>query len=300
MNQAIQDAILSPRGTLATRIKDQRPHNNLKTLPVFYRNLEEALDLRRSSSSYYSIVSNYWQTSDSIDLCSGDILGLGASEARRAEFLAEFDRNPGFTTGSSGVRLMDGNYTYLEQAEKDIAAFHGAEAGILVGGAYEANIAVWTAIPRPGDVIVYDELVHASTHEGMKQSVALQKLEFPHSDVEAFRNTLLEVLRNHPSIKRGRSSILVAVESIYSMDGDVCPLQELVDVVAELSQGQGNIQFIVDEAHSVGVIGPKGAGLVCELGLEKDIAIVVHSYGKAMGAAGGTINRESCITGTTD
>ena len=71
------------------------------------------------------------------------------------------------------------------------------------------------------------------------------------------------------------------------MDGDVCPLRELVDIAKEVAGDQGDVQFIVDEAHSVGVIGPNGAGLVCELGLEKDIAVVVHSFGKAMGATGG-------------
>jgi hypothetical protein len=77
------------------------------------------------------------------------------------------------------------------------------------------------------------------------------------------------------------------------MDGDVCPLEELLDVASEVSEGQGNIQFVVDEAHSVGVIGPKGAGLVCHLGLEKEVAVVVHSFGKAMGATGGKCHNAS-------
>lgn len=188
--------------------------------------------------------------------------------------------------GSNGVRLMDGNSKYLEQAERDIAAFHGAEDGLLVGSAFEANVAVWTALPRPGDVIVYDSLVHASSHEGINKSLAMEKFEFTHNDVEGFRRVLLEVLESQRLVRQGKRSILIAVESIYSMDGDVCPLQELVDVAHELSEGHGNIHFVVDEAHSVGVIGPRGAGLVCELGLQKEIAIVVHSYGKALGATG--------------
>lgn len=139
----------------------------------------------------------------------------------------------------------------------------------------------------PCDTIVYDSLVHASTHEGINKSLALDKFEFPHNDVEGFHKVLLEVLESSRLVRQGKRSILVAVESIYSMDGDVCPLQELVDVAKEVSNGHGNIQFVVDEAHSIGVIGPKIAGLVCELGLQKDIAIVVHSFGKAIGATGG-------------
>jgi 8-amino-7-oxononanoate synthase len=182
---------------------------------------------------------------------------------------------------------MDGNYPYLEQAEQDIAAFHGAENGLLLGSAFEANVAVWTALPCPGDVIVYDRPVHASTHEGMRRSRATQRIEFQHNDVENFRETLLKIWEKQPLIREGKCSVLVAVESIYSMDGDICPLKELIDVGKGFCNAKGDIQFIVDEAHSVGVIGPNGSGLVCHLGLEKEVAVVVHSFGKAMGSTGG-------------
>ncbi|KAI0112237.1 5-aminolevulinate synthase [Nemania sp. FL0031] len=285
--------------TWATRLRDTEPQlpKSGQAQSTFYRNLEEVLDVRRSSGSYYSIVQNAWQVSDAVDFCSGDILSLGRSDVRRAEFLAELARCPDFSTGSGGVRLMDGNYTYLEQAEQEIASFHGAEAGLLVGSAFEANVAVWTAVPRLGDVVVYDSLVHASTHEGIKQSLAIEKFEFPHNDVEGFRRVLAEVFESQGLVRQGKRSVLVAVESIYSMDGDVCPLQDLVDVAYEVSNGYGNIQFVVDEAHSVGVIGPKGAGLVCELGLQEEIAIVVHSYGKALGATGAIILGNKVIKG---
>ncbi|KAI0197540.1 5-aminolevulinate synthase [Astrocystis sublimbata] len=283
------DPLLSGNGTIVTRIEGNRVRPNLNnTLSTFYRNLEDALDVRRASHSFYSIVQNNWQNSDAVDFCSGDILGLGRSPDRRAEFLREFDRHPDFSTGSSGVRLMDGNHTYLEQTEQEIAAFHGAETGLIVGSAFEASIAVWSSIPRPGDVIVYDSLVHASTHEGMKQSLAMVQVEFPHSDVEGFRSVLLEILDSQSLVRQGKRSVIVAVESIYSMDGDVCPLEELIEVAMEVIPS-GNIQFVVDEAHSVGVIGPDGAGLVCELGLQRDIAVVIHSFGKAIGATGAII-----------
>lgn len=175
---------------------------------------------------------------------------------------------------------MDGHYKYLEDAENFIATFHGMEAGLIVGSAYEANLAVWTAIPRPGDVILFDALIHASSHEGIKQSLAIQKVEFAHNDVQSFRAAVLGIMASQPLIRQGKRSIIVAVESIYSMDGDVCPLRELVEATGDILGCQGSIQFVVDEAHSIGVIGPRGTGLVCELGLEKEIAVVVHSYGK--------------------
>ncbi|KAI1138716.1 hypothetical protein F5Y05DRAFT_403935 [Hypoxylon sp. FL0543] len=299
MGSISEHPVLDPTGTVATKIRGQQIRaEHTKALPTFYRNLEEALDVKRASHGFYSIAQNNWQTTGAVDLCSGDILGLGASKARRAEFLAELARHPDFSTGSSGVRLMDGNYTYLEQAERDIAAFHGAEAGLMVGSAYEANVAVWTAVVRPGDVVVYDYLVHASTHEGIKQSLAMQRIEFAHSDVDAFRDTLLNILDTQPLIKQGKRTVLVALESIYSMDGDVCPLLELLEVSKEVFPDQGHIQFVVDEAHSVGVIGPKGAGLVCLLGLEKEIAVVVHSFGKAMGATGAIILGNESVRNT--
>ncbi|KAI1424926.1 5-aminolevulinate synthase [Xylaria sp. FL1777] len=293
------DSELPPISTWTTRLKDTQPQLPLsgQAQSTFYRNLEEVLDVRRSSGIYYSIVQNAWQADNAVDFCSGDILSLARSDARRAEFLAELARSPDFGTGSSGIRLMDGNYTFLEEAENEIAAFHGAEMGLLVGSAFEANVAVWTAVPRPGDVIVYDALVHASTHEGFKQTLAMDKFEFPHNDVEGFRQVLLEVFESQRLVRQGKRSVLVAVESIYSMDGDICPLQELVDIAHEVSNGKGNIQFVVDEAHSIGVMGPKGAGLVCDLGLQKDIAVVVHSYGKAVGATGAVILGNKIIRG---
>lgn len=281
-------SIISPTSPLVARIRAQKVDSrSTKGLPTFYRNLEEALDIRRSSQSLCPIVQNSWQVGDAVDFCSNDILSLSASGALRAAFLAELSGHPNFNTGSGGSRLIDGNYPYLEEAELEIAGFHGAESGLILGSGFDANIAIWTAIPRPGDVILYDSLVHASTHEGINQSLAMQKVEFKHNDAESFREALLSILKTQPLVKQGRRSVIVAVESVYSMDGDVCPLRELVDISKELFDQQGNIQFVVDEAHSTGIIGPKGSGLVCELGLEKEIALRVHTYGKAMGGSGG-------------
>lgn len=292
------DSPLGPNGSVAIRIRQQSIRSQAtKALPVFYRNLEDALDVRRAAQNFYSISQNTWQTYDHVaDFSSGDILGLAVSPERRAEFLAEQAAHPDFALGSTGVRLMDGEYSYLQQAEEEIAAFHGAQAGLLLSSAFQANIAIWTAIPRPGDVVLYDSRVHASTLDGIQQSLAIQKLEFPHNDIEAFRSALQDILDTQPLVRLGKRCVLVAVESIYSMEGDVCPLQELIDTAKEVFYCREDcVQFVVDEAHSLGVIGPKGAGLVCELGLQDEIAVVVHSYGKAMGATGGMLFFPSSI-----
>lgn len=279
--------MFAPPEDLAIRIRDHQVRPEVtEAHEAFYRNIEEALDARRASQNLYSVVKNIYRSGEGVDFCSGDVLSLGTSGVQRKEFLAELGRWPHLATGSAGSRLMDGNNSYIEAAEREIAAYHGAETGLILSTGYEANIALWTAIPRPGDVILFDELVHASTHEGMKHSLAMVKIQFAHNDVEAFRTALTEVFELYPLIQQGKRSVIVSVEGIYSMDGDICPLQEMVDVAKELCQDGQSVQFVVDEAHSVGVIGPDGAGLVCELGLQKDIAVVMHSFGKAMAAAG--------------
>ncbi|KAK7757128.1 hypothetical protein SLS62_000675 [Diatrype stigma] len=279
-------SLLSPTSALVTRIKGQQVPSSMANSQIFYQNLEESLDVRRASHTFYSIVDNNWQTEGVVDFCSNDQLSLSSSGVLRAEFLAELAKYPGFPTGSTGSRLIDGNYKYLEQAEKDIATFHGAEEGLIFHSGFDANVAIWTAIPRPGDVLLYDESVHASTHEGMKQSLASQRFDFQHNHIESFRDALASVFDTIPLIKQGKRSVIIAVESVYSMDGDMCPLQEFVEIAADISCGRGNVQFVVDEAHSTGLFGPQGRGFVCELGLEKDIALVIHTFGKAMGSAG--------------
>jgi 8-amino-7-oxononanoate synthase len=101
------------------------------------------------------------------------------------------------------------------------------------------------------------------------------------------RDVLEEIHDAYDAVRRGKSCVIVAVESVYSMDGDICPLEEMVEVAREIFPE--NVEFVVDEAHSTGVLGPHGAGLVNELGLEKDIAVRVHTFGKAVSAAGAVI-----------
>ena len=258
----------------------------MKSAPAFYRNLEEALDVKRRDHGLYTIKSNIWKDGDSIDFSSNDTLSLGASGALRKEFMQELDRHPEVPPGAGSSRVMDGNYAYLEAVEDQIARFHGAEAGLILGSGFEANVAIFAAIPRSGDAVIYDELVHASTHDGMQNSQAVIRVPFRHNDAESFRDALISIYDSQSLIRQGKRCVIVAVESFYSMDGDICPLKELIAASKDIFPG-GNVQFLVDEAHSTGVIGPKGAGLVCELGLERAVAIRLHTFGKALSASGG-------------
>lgn len=220
------------------------------------------------------------------DFSSNDFLSLSTSSHLKSKYLSELS-STGIPLGSSGSRLLDGNSAYAEELERSIADFHGAEAGLLFNSGFDANAGFFACVPQPGDVIVYDELVHASVHDGMKLSRASKTVSFRHNCCTSFRAVLEEVI--HQGEKPGNlncKNVIVAVESIYSMDGDVAPLRELVDVMDEiLGTGQGCI--VVDEAHSTGVLGPKGSGLVCELGLETRIFARLHTFGKALAGNGG-------------
>lgn len=279
--------IFSPSRELAARIGNQKPQQKINPSSSFYRNLEDALEVKKKSHTFYSIQQNLWQAAEStVDFISNDILSFGTSGILKTEYLKELSRYDQHNPGAPGSRLAEGNYAYIEETEQYIAKFHGAETALLLASGFEANVAIWTSIPRPGDVIIYDTLVHASTHEGIDQSLVGERESFAHNDIEDFRRILRWIIESNPLIQRGARSVLVAVESVYSMDGDVCPLQELVDAAKELAPS-GSVQFVVDEAHSNGIYGPQGKGLVCALGLEKEVAVVMHSYGKALSSRGG-------------
>ena len=272
---------------VAEWIKSQRLKGPaMKGSSVFYRNLEEALDIRRRDHALFILKKNTWQDGQVVDFSSNDTLSLGGSGLLRIEFEQELRRHPTVSLGAGSSRIMDGNYKYLEVVEEEIAEFHGAETGLLLGSGFEANLAIFAAVPRAGDAIVYDELVHASTHDGMQQSQASCRVSFRHNNVDSFRDALVSVCDFQPLVGQGKRCVIIAVESFYSMDGDICPLEELIEVAKEIFP-DGNAQFLVDEAHSTGVIGKKGAGLVCELGLEKEVAIRLHTFGKALASSGG-------------
>ncbi|KAI0193451.1 putative aminotransferase [Astrocystis sublimbata] len=274
---------------LASWMKEQKPQGpSMKSAPVFYRNLEEALDVKRAEQGFYARNISPWKTGQAVDFGSNDILSLGTSGRIREAFLKELAQHPDFSLYSGGSRAVDGNYKYIEQVEQEIADFHGAKTAIILGSGFEANVAIYEAIPRPGDVIIYDELVHASTNDGMRNSLAQHKLSFRHNDVDAFRETLISVLDSQPMIRNGSRCVLISVESVYSMDGDLCPLEEFIDITKELCPHE-NAVFIVDEAHATGVVGPKGEGLVSALGLENEIAVRLHTCGKAMASSGAYI-----------
>ncbi|KAL9587621.1 MAG: hypothetical protein Q9203_003438 [Teloschistes exilis] len=274
---------------LANWMRDQKLKGPAaKGATTFDRNLEEALDVRRRDHALYTLKKNLWREGTAIDFSSSDALSLGASGLLRKEFNKELECYPNLPPGPSSSRIMDGNYQYLEMVEAEIARYYNSDTALFVSSGYDANVAVFSAIPRPGDAILYDELVHASAHDGIQQSQTTCRVSFRHNDVEAFRDSLESIIHSQPLIKQGKRSVIVAVESVYSMDADFCPLQELIDAASELMP-TGNVQFYVDEAHATGIIGPQGRGLVCKLGVQKEVAIRLHTFSKALASSGGIL-----------
>ena len=203
-----------------------------------------------------------------IDFASNDYLGLAASGALVDAARAALDR--GVAVGSGGSRLLRGNRAEHEALEAEAAAFFGSEAALFFPTGYTANSALLGTLPQRGDLIVADELVHASMHEGLRLTRAEHRF-VPHNDLVAYET----VLSGHSG-----GQVWIAVESLYSMDGDFAPLAEL----AALAQRYGAI-LLVDEAHATGVFGPGGRGLAAELP-SRDKVISLHTCGKALGAEG--------------
>ncbi|KAI4665812.1 uncharacterized protein J4E78_003277 [Alternaria triticimaculans] len=245
--------------------------------------LQELLDRRRTNATLRNLT---LQLQNQTDFSSNDFLSLSTSPQLKSEYLQELQRID-LPLGSGGSRLLDGNSTYAEQLEQEIANFHGAASGLLFNSGFDANAGFFASVPQPGDVIVYDELVHASVHDGMRLSRAGKTIAFEHNSTSALKNALIAVLGEDEGVRDKSCNVFVALESIYSMDGDVCPLKEMVEVVEEVL-GPERGYIVMDEAHSTGVLGPEGRGLVCELGLEQRIFARLHTFGKAVAANGGT------------
>lgn len=211
---------------------------------------------------------------DLVDFCSNDYLGFAHSN-KLAELLVDCDILLSDTAlnGSTGSRLLTGNTKFTESLEQTIANYHNAEAGLIFNSGYVANVGLFSCIGLKDDTILYDELCHASIIDGTRLSFA-KAVKFKHNDTDHLKELL----------KKVTGTVYVAVESVYSMDGDIAPLKEISKICEQYSAN-----LIVDEAHATGVFGKKGDGLVCELGLEKNVFARVHTFGKALGIHGAVV-----------
>ncbi|KAK6811255.1 hypothetical protein RU639_013108 [Aspergillus parasiticus] len=253
---------------------------------AFEEGLQTALDKRQQLGYLFSLAPSI-DKSKTVDFGTNDTLSLVSSGALREEVLREIERNPGFEVGSCGSRVNEGT-PYIAELERYLARVHRAPDGLFFSSGYDANSAIYSTLPRDGDAILYDSLVHASIHDGMKITRASILKPFDHNNLVSLHHMLGHVKDSSVDIRLGRRTVFIAIESVYSMDGDVAPAKEIVDLLkADLPHG--NFILIVDEAHSNGLLGPNGAGYISALGLEKEYAIRLQTCGKALGAVGAIV-----------
>ena len=210
-----------------------------------------------------------------LDFTSNDYLGLAESDELKRAAADAIAR--GVPVGSGGSRLLRGNHDEHEALENEAASYFGAETALYFGGGYVANFTIFSTLPQQGDLVVHDELIHASVHEGMRRGRA-QAVSIPHNNVDAFDAA---IVRWRAAGGKGRPWI--SAESLYSMDGDSPDIAGLL-AVADRHDGM----LVVDEAHATGVHGPQGRGLAAAFE-GRDNVITLHTCGKALGTVGGFI-----------
>lgn len=235
--------------------------------------LQSKLEQRKAEGNFRSlkILPNY------IDFTSNDYLGMARNplfaECVEHECATQhFDK-----VGATGSRLLTGNNAYIELVESEIAAFHQSSACLIFNSGFDANYGLLATVPGKDHLLVMDELVHASIHDGAKASKA-EKLFFKHNDVADLERLLAA---------ENSKQKFVVVESLYSMNGDIAD----VATISALCE-KYNANLIVDEAHATGVIGALGEGVVQSLGLSDKVFARVVTFGKALGAHG------ACVLGT--
>lgn len=206
------------------------------------------------------------------DFSSNDYLGLADSPRLRDAVARALER--GVPVGSGGSRLLRGNDAEHVALEDEAARFFGAQSALFLSTGFAANVAAFATLPQRGDLVIHDALIHASAHDGMRLGRA-QTMAAAHNDADAFADAAARWRDGG-----GRGRVWIAVESLYSMDGDRAPLTDLASVAA-----RHDGLLLIDEAHATGLFGPEGRGLAADLD-GQDNVITLHTCGKAMGCEG--------------
>lgn len=218
--------------------------------------LQNILNKRSSENAFRKLN----PSKEKIDFCSNDYLGF-----------AKKKQPINAPNGSTGSRLISGHHLIHQEVENNIAHFHQVEAALIFNSGYDANLGFFSTIPQKGDTVIYDELCHASIRDGLRLGSA-RNFSFQHNNTDDLRK----------KIQQAQGNTFVVVESIYSMDGDQAPLQEIEAICKE-----NEVNLIVDEAHATGVFGEKGQG-VCQAENIQAFA-KIHTFSKALGAHGAAV-----------
>ncbi|MBI6117187.1 aminotransferase class I/II-fold pyridoxal phosphate-dependent enzyme [Salegentibacter maritimus] len=235
--------------------------------------LAKSLENRKQERAFRVLNSS----SSLIDFSSNDYLGLASSDKIYHKAHDVLKQHNILYNGATGSRLLSGNHKLYALTENLLAEFHQTDAALVFNSGYDANLGFFASVPQRGDFIFYDELAHASIRDGIAISHA-KAYKFQHNSIESLQNRLLKI------DKQEGAAIYIVTESVFSMDGDMAPLEELAKVAEKF-----NAFLIVDEAHASGIFGEKGQGLVQELGIQHKVFARINTFGKAPGCHGAVI-----------
>ncbi|MCD0470031.1 pyridoxal phosphate-dependent aminotransferase family protein [Flavobacterium sp. JAS] len=233
-------------------------------------NLIQKLENRKQNNSLRQLPS----FNNLVDFSSNDYIGFSKSESVFKQAHHYLIENDIIQNGATGSRLISGNHSLYQIAEDFIAQFHDAESALIFNSGYDANVGFFSALPQRNDVILYDELSHASIRDGIVMSNA-KSYKFNHNDFEDLERLI---------IKFPDTNIYIVTETVFSMDGDSPNLEELVAVSEKY-----NCYLVVDEAHTLGVFGEKGEGLTQYLQLHNRIFARIMTFGKGLGCHGAAV-----------
>jgi len=242
--------------------------------------LPEKLNLKIESSKRNGLFRKLPVFNNLVDFSSNDYIGFSKSETIYKHTHAYLLENEIFQNGATGSRLITGNHSLYQIAEIFIAEFHAAETALIFNSGYDANFGFFSAVPQENDVVLYDELCHASITDGIAMSPA-KSHHFIHNDFEDLERLIL---------KFSDATIYIVTETVFSMDGDCPNLEELVQFSEKY-----NCYLIVDEAHALGVFGEKGEGLAQYLQLHNRFFARIVTFGKGLGCQGAAILGSSAL-----
>lgn len=242
--------------------------------------LQQKLDLRTETNALRKLP----VSTNGIDFSSNDYLGFAKS-------LEIFDNTHQYlvdnnikVNGATGSRLISGNHHLYTLTEDFIAQFHNSEAALIFNSGYDANVGFFSSVPQRNDIILYDELCHASIRDGIQMSHA-KAYKFQHNDYE----DLEQLLHKLPTSSSQLLTIYIVTESVFSMDGDAPNIETLVQLSEKF-----NALLVIDEAHALGVFGDNGEGLVQSQNLQNKVFARIMTFGKGLGCHG------AAILGNTD
>ena len=242
---------------------------------MFPENLKYKLELRMLTQSFRELP----KENNLVDFSSNDYLGFSKSDLIFDETHQYLIDNNLKSNGATGSRLISGNHKLYETTENLIAKFHQTETALIFNSGYDANVGFFGSVPQRNDIILFDELCHASIRDGILLSNA-KSYKFNHNDFL----DLEELIIKFESQTSQKITFYIVTESVFSMDGDCPNLEELIKV-----SEKHNCLLVIDEAHSLGVFGELGQGLVQEYQMQNRIFARIVTFGKGLGCHGAAV-----------